>query len=102
MSLKPLGILKELVESAGMGISYAYDDLVFLDHNAFLLQFGDDGRTVFIHTNREADAGEIAAGVSSLKKAASAAQNIEIVEGVFYTLSQVEDSSISIEFHEPR
>jgi len=102
MSIKPLGKLKELVESVDMEISYAYDDLVFLDHNAFLLQFGDHDRTVFIHTNRDADADEIFKGVSSLKKAASAANDIDIVEGVFYTLSQVKDHSISIEFHEHR
>ena len=59
MSIKPLGRLKELVESAGMEVSYAYEDLVFLDHNAFLLQFNDDGRTVFLHTNSEADAEKI-------------------------------------------
>jgi len=100
MSLKPLGKIKELVEAAGMQISYAYDDLVFLDHNAFLLQFDDDGRTVFIHTNREAESGEISRGVANLKKAASAANDVVMVEGVFYTLTQVEDNSISIEFHE--
>jgi DNA-binding IclR family transcriptional regulator len=42
MTLKPLGQVKELVESLGMEISYAYEDLVFLQHNGFLLQF-DDG-----------------------------------------------------------
>lgn len=100
MSIKPLGKLKELVESAGMKISYAYEDLVFLDHNAFLLQFGNDGRTIFIHTNSEADTGETAEGVSRLKKAASAVTDIAFTDGVFYTLTQVEDYNISIKFHE--
>ena len=100
MSLKPLGILKEVVEAAGMGISYAYDDLVFLDHNGFLLQFGDDGKTVFIHTNSEADTAETSTAVSRLKKAASTT-DINIADGVFYTLTQMEDYTISIKFHEP-
>lgn len=100
MHLRPLGLLKELVETSGMGISYAYEDLVFLDHNAFLIQFGDDGRTVFIHTNSEADAAETAEGISRLKKAASETNDIAIVDGIFYTLTQAEDYSISIEFHE--
>lgn len=100
MSIKPLGKLKELVESAGMGVSYAYEDLVFLDHNAFLLQFGDDGRTIIIHTNSEADTGETTEGVSRLKKAAPEVTDIEFVDGVLYTLTQAEDYSISISFHE--
>lgn len=100
MSIKPLGKLKELVESAGMGVSYAYEDLVFLDHNAFLLQFGDDGRTVIIHTNSEADTGETTEEVSCLKKAAAEVTDIVFVDGVLYTLTQAEDSNISIRFHE--
>lgn len=83
MRLKPLGKLKELVESVGMGISYAYEDLVFLDHNAFLLQFGDDGRTIFIHTSSKADTGETAEGVSRLKKAASEVTDITFADGIF-------------------
>jgi len=99
MSLKPLGKLKELVESVGMGVSYAYDDLVFLDHNGFLMQFGEDGKTVFIHTNCEADGVEAAVGVARLKKAA-ASSGITFAEGKFYSLAQVEDQAISIRFHE--
>jgi len=99
MSLKPLGKLKELVESVGMGVSYAYDDLVFLDHNGFLMQFGEDGRTVFIHTNSEADGVEVAVGVARLKKAA-AATDIAFTDGKLYTLAQAENQAISIRFHE--
>ena len=69
MNLKPLGIVKTIVEAAGMGISYAYDDLVFLDHNAFLLQFTDNDKEILIHTNSEAEGGEINDSVARLKNA---------------------------------
>lgn len=39
--LMKLGVVKEIVEATGMGVSYAYEDLIFLDHNALLLQFTD-------------------------------------------------------------
>jgi hypothetical protein len=61
---KPLGQVKELVESLGMEVSYAYEDLVFLQHNSFLLQFDDgsgagqvtdDRQRMIVHTNSEAD-----------------------------------------------
>jgi len=99
MSLKPLGRLKDLVESADMEISYAYDDLVFLDHNGFLLQFGDDGRTIFIHTNSGADEKEAAEGIDRLKMAAQSC-DLDIAVGVFYTLTQGENETITIQFHE--
>ena len=99
MALKPLGKVKELVESVGMGISYAYDDLVFLDHNAFLLQFDEDDQTIIVHTNSEANEKEATEGISRLKKATSSS-DLRIVVGGFCTLSQVEGETISIEFHE--
>jgi hypothetical protein len=66
MSLKPLGIVTEIVESAGMGISYAYEDLVFLEHNAFLLQFTANDKELLIHTNCEAEEGEINDSITKL------------------------------------
>lgn len=39
--IKPLGIVRELVQSIGFEISYAYDDLVFSDHSIFILRFDD-------------------------------------------------------------
>lgn len=53
MGLKPLGRVKDIVEAAGMTISYVYEDLVFIDHNAFLLQFTERiGWCCFMSTGR--------------------------------------------------
>lgn len=41
MSLRPLGIAKEIVEQLGLEVTHVYDDLVFVEHSAFLLQFDD-------------------------------------------------------------
>jgi hypothetical protein len=99
MALKPLGKLKELVESVGMGISYAYDDLVFPDHNGFLLQFNGDGDSVTVHINIKADRKEVEQAIEKLKSAA-ASTSLTFSLGTFYTLAQSEDETISIEFHE--
>ena len=61
MRLKPLGVVKEIVEAAGMGISYVYDDLVFIDHNALLLQFAGNDWEILIHINQEASGLELRA-----------------------------------------
>ena len=97
MTLRPLGKVKELVESIGMGMSFAYEDLVFLEHNAFILQFGEDNKSLVVHTNEEADLKELAAGLASLEKAA-AAYAFQIVKGKAYRLSQAGDEKITLEF----
>ena len=99
MSLKPLGKIKELVESIGMGISYAYDDLIFLNHNGFLLQFGEDGNSAKVHINSKADRKEMEQNIEKLISAAiSTGLNISV--GSLYTLSQAADETITIEFHD--
>ena len=97
MNLRPLGIVKTIVESAGMGISYAYDDLVFLDHNAFLLQFTDNDKEILIHANSEAEGMEIRDSIARLKNVA-ASHAITFTDGGLYTLTQMDDENIRIEF----
>lgn len=97
MSLKPLGMVKTVVESAGMGISYAYDDLVFLDHNAFLLQFTENDKEILIHANSEAAGEEIKDSVARLKNAA-ATQGLTFADGGLYTLTQLDAENLRIEF----
>lgn len=97
MSLKPLGIVTEIVESAGMGISYAYEDLVFLEHNAFLLQFTANDKELLIHTNSEAEEGEIKDSIAKLKKMA-ADNGMTFTGGGRYSLTQADDENIRIEF----
>jgi hypothetical protein len=97
MSLKPLGIITEIVESSGMGISYAYEDLVFLEHNAFLLQFTANDKELLIHTNSEAEDDEIRDFIGRLKKVA-ADNGMTFTDGGRYSLTQADDENIRIEF----
>ena len=97
MSLKPLGIVTEIVESAGMGVSYAYEDLVFLEHNAFLLEFTANDTELLIHTNSEAEESEIKGSIAKLKKVA-ADNGMIFTDGGRYSLTQADDENIRIEF----
>ena len=42
IAARPLGIIKNLLEDIGLDITYAYEDLVFVAHNTFLLQMSDE------------------------------------------------------------
>ena len=52
---RPLGKVIEIVECMGLEVTYAYDDLVFVSHNAFLLQMDDTGESLFLFFNEESD-----------------------------------------------
>ncbi len=70
MLLKKLGVVKNIAEYVGMDISHAYDDLIFLNHHAFILQFTENAHIVMIHRNGEADRSALQDAVSILKGAA--------------------------------
>jgi len=99
MGIRQLGIVKEIVESAGMGISYTYEDLVFIEHNAFLLQFTDKDNELLIHINQEADGSAIQGDIARLRAEASARKMI-FRDGTYYTISQGDDENITLEFAE--
>ncbi|WP_319576339.1 hypothetical protein [uncultured Desulfobacter sp.] len=61
MELRPLGIAKEIIQETGLDITYNYDDLVFIEHNPFMIQF-DDGNSknlkLFFNVDCEPEAAE--------------------------------------------
>ncbi|WPD21882.1 MAG: hypothetical protein Q3M24_14815 [Candidatus Electrothrix aestuarii] len=97
IAIKPLGVVKEILEAVGMGISYAYEDLIFLDHNALLLQFTDESNKVLVHINREAKKEPAEKTVLALKLAA-AEREMAFLDGCEYAITQGEDEQINIEF----
>ena len=97
MTERKLGVVKEIVEEAGMGISHVYEDLVFLDHNAILLQFTNDSSEILLRINREADQETANSGVALLKQAALAREML-LVESGSYALAQDGPEQVRIEF----
>lgn len=41
ITTRPLSEVKMMLEDAGTDVSYAYEDLVFVEHTAYLIQFDD-------------------------------------------------------------
>ena len=101
MSLKPLGIVKEIVEANGIEISYVYDDLVFVDHNVFLFQFADKNNTIVLHRNKDADEQEVLVLIGLMNDAA-ASRDMVIVKGKYYTLVQADGENVRLEFMDTR
>ena len=72
MEFRPLGIATEIIQETGLNVTYTYDDLVFIEHNPFMIQFDDDNSKnlkLFFNVDCEhAAAGKLE---SQLKSAAS-------------------------------
>ena len=64
LDTKPLGKITAVLADLGLEVSYAYDDLVFVQHSAFLLQFTDVRSALSLYINKEcnpAEANDVAA-----------------------------------------
>ncbi len=73
MSLRPLGLATEIIDDLKLEVTYAYDDLLFVEHNTFLLQFDDAQKSNFrIYFNVECEAGTAARLEQALSAAAKA------------------------------
>lgn len=97
MPERKLGVVKDIVEAAGMGIAHVYEDLVFLDHNAFLLQFTKDSGCLLLHLNRDVEQ-ELAQSQISLLKQAAQERDMRLNDGNSYTLAQDDKENIRLEF----
>ncbi len=56
LAYRSLTEVKELIEDLGFNISYPFDDLVFIDTNAFLVQYNDEVENgIWVRFNSEID-----------------------------------------------
>ena len=52
MKSKPIGITKEIIQAAGLHVSYTYDDLVFIDQNPIIVQFDEKNKkNLYVYFN---------------------------------------------------
>lgn len=94
--LRPLGVIKTLVEAVGLDVSYVYDDLVFIEHNAFLLQMSEEhGEDLGVWFNEDSTPGDRPLIFSRLQ-AESNKLSLQVHEKGIYSL-QGDDSEESFQ-----
>ncbi len=52
---RQLGKITARLADLGLEVTYAYDDLIFVQHSAFILQFTDDPAQLKLFINTECD-----------------------------------------------
>ncbi|MDF7823729.1 hypothetical protein P4B35_06860 [Pontiellaceae bacterium B12227] len=95
--IKPLGKITAILADLGLEVTYAYDDLVFVQECAFLLQFVDETSNLKIFTNTECNPIEANLAEKQIIEAHAKA-GFSIVPSGQYTLTGNDDETIDIQF----
>jgi hypothetical protein len=92
ISTRPLSEVKMMLEDAGTDVSYAYEDLVFVEHTAYLIQFDDENPSnLKLFFNADSSETDIAAEKRKLMPHAQKRKFTLMPSGKF-KLKQKEDS----------
>jgi hypothetical protein len=97
-TLRPLGIVKEVVEAIGHEITYAYEDLVFIEHNDYLIQFASEPNLLELFFNTECPAEE-ADAIAQKVVPAALSKGLFVNRKGTYTMTEGEYENIRITFH---
>jgi hypothetical protein len=99
-SLPPVGKVMNWLEASDFKVSYLYEDLVFVESNAFLIHFDQsEPPEVQILTNSECDSVK-AAELKGLLLIEAQKHEIKPVSAGRFTLSQKNDEEIEIWFED--
>ncbi len=97
MNDRPLGKITALLADLKLEVTYAYDDLVFVQHSAFLLQFTDDPNKLKLFSNTECDPKEAQETVTDVVTEFGKAGLVVLPAGR-YKLTPNENETLNIEF----
>lgn len=98
--LRPLGILKTLLESLGYQVTHCYEDLVFIEYNAFLLRMEAKGEKISLFFNIESTADQREAIAETLSSAGKLYRLTITQLGTYRLTANVSDNSLSLELLE--
>jgi hypothetical protein len=97
-SLPPVGKVMNWLEASGFVVSYLYENLVFVESNAFLIRFEQsDPQSILIYTNSECETSE-ATALEQLLLGEAEKHGLKPLKKGKFTLSQRSDDEIGIRF----
>lgn len=97
--LRPLGEVMAMVEALGHEVTYAYEDLVFINHNDFLLQFdATEPNALDLFFNTECDTAE-ADAVAERIIPEGIQKGLVIRRKGTYTMTEAEGDNLQITFN---
>ena len=97
---RPMGIIKMVLEGLGYQVTYCYEDLIFIEHNAFLLRMEERGEAVSILFNAESEPDKRPGIAEAIATAGGTANLAFTRQGTYVMIPTTDESSFSIEFRE--
>lgn len=94
---RQLGKITALLAEMGLEVTYAYDDLVFVQHSAFILQFTDDPARLKLFINTECEPAE-ADRVSATLIREFGKESFGVISAGRFFLTPNDDETLNIEF----
>lgn len=96
---RPLGKALNVAQSTSLEVTYTYDDLIFVQHNPFLLRFDEkDINTLHLHFNTDCEEDE-AKKLSKVLIKAAKMEGLALVEDIEFSMEQKEGTEeIEIRF----
>jgi hypothetical protein len=98
LPFRPLGILKTLMETLGFEVTHCYEDLIFIEHNAFLLRMEAKGEEVSLLFNTESDVDKRDKIEEMLKSAGNEHNLVISCSGTYQMTAGEADGTINLEF----
>ena len=95
---RPLGLIKKLLENLGFSITHYYDDLIFTEHNAFLLQMGEKGEDITLVFNADCKTETRESITQALTSTGLEVGLLLRPQGSYKLTSNTENDTIDIEF----
>ncbi len=99
MNEKPLGKITALLADLGLEVTYAYDDLVFVQDCAFLIQFTADPQLLKLFINTECDPEQANEVVEKITRT-FAEGGFSVTPAGRYFLTPNENETVDISFQE--
>ncbi|QEQ56802.1 hypothetical protein [Chlorobium phaeovibrioides] len=94
---RPLGPLMQLLEELGHEVTYAYDDLVFINNNDFLIQFASSGPELHLFFNHDCNK-NTASGIEESIIPAAESKGLSIIRKGKYKLVGEQDETMQLHF----
>lgn len=97
---RPLGIVKMVLENLGFEVTHCYEDLVFIEHNAFLLRMEKKGEEISLLFNTESDIEKRVEIEELLQNSGKTHKLIISCTGTYTMIPNEADGTIHLEFQE--
>lgn len=99
IEMRPLGKAQVMVSATKLNVTYAYDDLVFVEHNPFLLRFDNEvANRMYLHFNVDCETEELV-NIKKNVMLTAKKEGIELISDTKYSMqSNDETSEIKIHF----